>query len=592
MRKILVFIFAIIFFTSCSKDKNNIVFELFSDIATADSLYREGEITESMRILDNVLNCEIPYVEPTLLDQILDKNKYPYSEYLYSSLAQLDALEMLHSLENDNLKKTDILKRLFILFPKLNTCIDNNPVTDLGHHNIYTEYKIKVNPPKKKETFQNLPTYIYQRKWEIINNLLIELDENFGYDVTFQYFDSIFVYHGSCMEEYTKVLAKTYMSFSGHSKYKYQTDMDYSIFKSIIKSRDKWITVKFEESNSIFSSNKIMNHENEGLVIQCDSLYLYSPSLFYPSSLTAQNFTTINGISKSDIKISLDIQNNLYARHINLDKPLLCALLYKHGYGNIASKLLETKQYNSNDTIIREGFENGIKKIVCYNDNLSEIEWRLYTEDGHPVSDSTGTHKYNIEYYEDSIVEHYYGADLLPRKTDHAIRARVTKEINGENNYTFYYYNWNSELISKHSDNTFTFYKKIDNNRIVIEADYKNNFTTHTTYFGNNITPLNHPILSKEVRVYNDLYYNSLNKQFGNLTEIRRFNQYGSYYMTPDLWSMETFLYDEYNRIIEHKYFDNNLQFKGGKRYVYILGSVEIQYYDSQGKCLKKETSQ
>lgn len=611
MRKAVVLLFLTLLLISCSgNDSRNKVSILFSNLEKADSLCKAGDSLEAEACLEDVINVQIQVDYPSTFKKLIgllfsqsDSNKQEgmnYYEYMFLCLAKLDALERLYAIKEEPEEKISVLKRLFDLFPDINEIVDKFTEWELqtggrsswaassSYRNRYDNYVDKVQPFNKFSGItKELPKYLFRRKWSYMDKLIIDSDKEYGYNTTFDYFDSILVTHGASLEDYTKVLVKSYMSFSGESKYYYESGMDYQIFKNIIENQDNWFTIWIQHPDIDFlGGERILNSHNEGFVVEYDNWFIYNPSLNkYMESygLDSHKITTINGAKQMTIELSKGHKYAISTIIINLDKPLLCTLLYKHGHADMVPMIIKAKQYKIQDILVREGYEDGNKKKIYYDNDLNLIEWRLYSEQDVPLCDSTGTHIYRVCEYNDSTIYCYYGNDSLPRKNNY---ARMKKE-----NETYFYYDWQNNLLKKISGDTCEYYKNLDSILVKRVVNYKTYNTIVTKEHRKSIGPVLFPKPSKEVILYDDIYNYKIDFQYGNIVEIHRFYQDGSYYDGSDNWAMEKFGYDADGKIETHTFFDDKMTFQGGKKYVYKFNAVEIQYYDKNNKLTKTEVT-
>ena len=611
MRKTAIVLSLSLFLLSCSdSDTHNNVSEMFSNLEKADSLCKVDNLFEAKDRLKDVLNVQIQIDYPSPLNKIiwmlssdLDANKQEgmvYYDYMFSCLAQLDALDKLSSLTDEPLDKINVLKLLFSLFPNLDDVTERYTewvlqtkgswAASLSYKSRYDEYINKVQLENKfSASATGLPKYLYRRKWCIIDKLLIELDKTCGYDTTFDFMDSVLVSHGTSLEDYTKCLVKAYMSFSGKALYDYDSGMDYTNFQSITSNQDNWYATWIQHPDiNLFGGERILNTQNEGFVVEYDDHIIYNPSLIkYIETLGVwpHKITTMNGTKQMCIELSKGHKYAISNTLVNIDKPLLCALLYKYGHADMVPKILNGKQYRMKETLVREGYEEENKKIVYYDSNLNEIEWRLYSEQGVPVCDSTGTHIYRVYQYSDSTIYCYYGNDSLPRKNNYA-------RLKEENDIRFYY-NWQNTLLMKSSGDTciYYYYKSLDSIQICRAVNYETNNTIVTTEYRNHFGPTLLSQLTQEVAFYNGIYDNSHDIQYGNVIEVHRFSTDGTYYNSSDKWAIEKYCYDGEGRVLEHVFYDSKMYFQGGMKYVYTFNSVEIQYFDKNGKLIKTEVT-
>ncbi len=612
MKKIVYLLTLSLYLISCS-DKDSLNNDsslcdyvvLFAYLEKADSLCKAERICEAKACLEDALNVHIHIHFPSASQKIKwllfssesyanEQESMVYFEYMFSCLAQLDALERLYSLTDEPQEKISVLKRLFDLFPQINDVVEKYtewklqtgrrkpwPASFLCKSRCerrYDEYVDKVQPGKKfSALIKDLPKYLYRRKWSNIDKLLIELDKEYGYETTYDYFDAVLAMHGASLEDYTKCLVKAYMGFSGKSKYYYESGMDYQTFKTLVANQDSWYTAWLQHSNS----------QNEGFIVEYDNQFISNPTLIGKVDIYGHNshkITMINGTNQTSIELLKDHKYyGISTILINIDKPLLCALLYKNGRADIVPMILKAKQYKMQDTLVREGYEDGNKKIVYYDNKLNEIEWRLYSEQDMPECDSTGTHIYRVFQYNDSTIYCYYGKDSLLRKNGY---ARLKKEID-----TYSYYDWQNTLLMKSSGDTCVYYSSTDSIQVIRAVNYKTYNTIVTTERRNNTGPMLLHKPSKVVAIYNGIYDNVQGVQYGNIMEIHRFCCDGSYYDGSDIWAIEKYDYDAEGRVVRHAFYDNKMNFQGGMKYIYTFYSVEIQYFDKNNILTKTEVT-
>lgn len=615
---------ALIYFLllSCSGDApKNTVSELYTDLETADSLYEQGNISDAELIWECILKKEPDFEKgsvfillmSTLLQQketnLLELEKC--DEYIYSCLAQYDALESLYANEDDNEKRIGILQQVFNIASRIDEVSEyyiqiESEINQLffrprHSRSRYTEYIKKANPRKKDPdnaymtSAKKILKHLYNRKWSIMNSLLIEMDNKYGYDTTFNYFDSIFVHHGGSAEEYTKALFKAYMSFSGKPEYEYNSGMDYDTFKSITKENGSWLVTKIINESFIFQNKEMfLNNQNCGFVLKYDNEYIYNPTIIdrvTSYSFESNEVITMNEARVSEIKL-LEGHDYTYPLHyyIEIDKPLLYAMLLKHGKSDMVTMLANSRQQQTKDGFVRKGPENGYMKTVYYDSNQRIMGWNLHADDGTRLCDSLGTHKYVVEYHEDSTVHYYYDKELKPKRNGYA--KMVEKQINsGAGSHTVrYYYDWGNYLQKKYDDPICTYYCWNENHicNKTVDVDHSKNMTQVTFILGNNLTPFSKPQVAREIHIFDNRFPEE--SEYGLPLEIHRVQSDGSYYSGNEVWAKETFHYDKDLRLSERNLY-NCQGWQGKEVYSYMADSVTTTYYDNMNVVTKVKTT-
>lgn len=605
-------LFVLIFILSSCTDKKS--YDLYDEIELADSLYQNGDYEESMTVLNKVIDYDNSIEEPSgwkKLGWLISSDVYYsmsllYYDYLFFYLAQLDALETLCSLERNPQKKISLMKHVFVISKDLENVIQeyiNSIVQEdesksgftqrissgsTNAFNIfrtrYEKYAERTHPKQRYFAIKNeLPYYLYRRKWDLMNNLLIEMDKEYGYEKTYCFFDSILSNHGSCMNDYTKTLVKAYMSFSGTQKYEYDSGMNYADFKTISNNLDYWyVTVINNWVSYIYSANlaKI------GFVVEYGNKIVTDPTLlkvdFYNDSSKVVTFDGVYTQSKeSNFLYGMFYDNYYYV----ISKPLLCAILYHRDNSSLVPILLKSKQYFKNDTLVRDGYENGNHKIVCYDKAFNMVEWKLYDVNGNPKCDSTGTHCYRVYRSEDSTIEYYYNAHMQPRESEYA------KEIYDRETHRLSYYDYLDTLIKEWSGDTCIYYKYYDSlyTRIAVIYETKNIIVVVDNNNYKNISPFLSARPYREKTLYYGYYISEEDRIYGVPLEIQRYNVDGSYFCGLEKWANEKFFYDSVGNITGHTYYDSKMQFQGGEKYNYSSQSTEIQYYDRLSRLVNTE---
>ena len=618
MKKFLLFMVLFLLFVSCSKEDRR-SFVAFYRIVEADSLYSIGKTEEAETMLDEVIsqNNEMEY--PTAIKKVRwailsDAEKEEgglYYDYIFLYMAQIEAIAMKNKHEEDPLKRIETLKLLFTLAPDFENVIENYlnweavaktqktglaPLLSFDKvSSAYSPFAKKYNEclGKVQMTYYfggnrwELPLYLYRVKWIIMSTLLIESDNELGYEKTFAYFDSILEDHGASFQEYTKALVKSYMSFSGLPKYEYDTEMDYEEFKTVASHSDRWLTAWLHETKggTLLFGQEIIP-QSGGILVECGDRFIWNPTETTIPFLWDDDtvkLVTVDGLETKEIFLEKGTQNLWKTSYVNIPKPLLCALLYRHGMGQYVPRVLESKQYNRQNVLVREGEEKGYKKVVQYK-NSREIEWRLYNLEGSPVCDSLGTHCRKVEETEDSTTTYYYGLDMLLREKRPAFEVNIH-----DGRYEDHYYDRQGKLYMKQVDDTVTYYKDIDSTRITIDYNYETDFTVVSTEFLTCLDSLNRP--SKEVKVYNDWYDEETDQQFGDIILIQH-PLMGCPNKSDSLkWPFEQRWYDEQHRVNGIAYFDSNKVFQGGLRYLYKDdGTTIVYYFDSNNWLYQSET--
>lgn len=621
MKKGLFISALILLLVSCTKSiDERRAFVAFHRIEEAESLYTIGKTEEANSLLDEVINQNNEMEHPTTMQRLrwaifsdVDKEEGSlYYDYIFLYMAQIEAIATKNKHEDNPLKRIETMKRLFTLAPDFEIVIENYLNWEAiakkqktgrtqtyyydAAYSVYNPFKNKYNKyiGKIKGSYGfagdrwELPLYLYRAKWGMMGSLLIESDRELGYEKTFAYFDSILEDHGACFQEYTKALVKSYMSFSGLPKYEYETDMGYEEFKTIVADPDRWYTTwAYESKGKTFINSGELNLQSGGFLLECDGKHIWNPSkmdlpyLFFEDDTL--EFSLMDGQEMRTIKTGKEEQAQWYASTVNVPKPLLCALLYRHGLGTIVPRVLESKQYIQDSVLVREGEENGYKKVVHYKDNR-EIEWRLYNMEGQPVCDSMGTHCQRVEDTEDSTITYYLGTDMLMREKKPAFEV---DPHNGK--IESHYYDRQNNLYKKLMDDTVTYYKNNDSLLITIKCNFETDFTVVTTEFLNCLDSTNRPI--KEVIVYNDWYDEEEDQQLGDIVLIQHPLMDCSNPSDSLKWPFEQRWYDEQHRVNGIAYYDNNKVFQGGLRYLYKDdGTIIVYHYNSNNWLYQSET--
>ena len=373
----------------------------------------------------------------------------------------------------------------------------------------------------------------------------------------FEYFDTILSSHGASAEAYTKALLKAYMSFGGSPKYSYDSGMTYDIFREI---------ATYDDDLSV----KIISEASKGFVTVADKavgdlVFAYGNKIFYNPSyndtyylLNAEGIVIMNDEGIGDLMTEQPITFN----SILVNKPLLCAVLYKHDKGDIVPRVLEAEQYTIQDTIVRKGYENGVHCVMKLASNYEEK--RLYGEDGSALCDSTGVHCSIIEHRDTCSVHRDYNERL----------QRISYRISKDSKY--YSYDENDRLESIYDNQSAIFYEYLDSSVTGIIQNWENNTTTVRTERSYQLAPL--PVI--EDRVYGGLYRNLETLDTTYLLEVTRYTRDGAFYDEPNLWAIEQYGYDETGRLIGHQYFDRNQTCVESVFYDYATNTVQINYYD------------
>lgn len=618
MKKVLLVLVLFLSFVSCSQEDRR-AFVAFHRIVEADSLYAIGKTEEAESLLDEVLkqNNEMEY--PTVMKRLewailSDVNKEEgslYYDYIFLYMAQMDAIAMKNNHEEDPLKKIGTMKRLFTLAPDFDIIIENylnwesmaknkkngqtSWLTLDAAYSVFSPFIKKYNEylSKVQKTYcfagnrWELPFYLYRVKWIMMNTLLIESDKELGYEKTFSYFDSILEDHGASFQEYTKALVKSYMSFSGIPKYEYKTEMGYDEFKTIVSDSGSWFTAWLHETKGgkLLLGREIIP-QSGGILVECGGRFIWNPtetSIPFLWDDDTIKLVTIDGSETKEIFLNKENRVLWKTSSVNIPKSLLCALLYRHGMGEYVPLVLESKQYNRQNVLVREGEENGYKKVVQYKNN-SEIEWRLFNFEGLPVCDSMGAHCRRVEETEDSTTIYYYDSDMLLRKEKPAYEVSYHY-----GKYEDCYYDREGNLYRKEVDDTVTYYKNSDSIRITIDYNYNTSFTVVTTEFLSCLDSSNRP--TKKVEVFNGWYDEETDLQYGDVVLVQHpscdcFGNKGS-----NKWPFEQRWYDEEHRIISIAFFDGDKMFQGGIKYLYKDNNTIIAYYyDSNNWLFNSET--
>ena len=596
MRIKLTFIYLpILLLSACSSDDFKASYGLFADIEEANTLHNEGKDDEASRLLEEVIEYRIEEYSPSLFDKISsifsDSNDESKAivDALFCYIAQLDAIEMLSDMTPNIEEKISILKRVTKLSPAIDNIAtqyteqlkvergtqkdytaleDNLPRLCSKYSKRYKEYTDALKIPFAfQPSAGDIILYIYHKKWALMNDLLINHDKLYGYDKTFEYFDTILSSHGASAEAYTKALLKAYMSFGGSPKYSYDSGMTYDIFRELSEHNDD-LSVKIISEATRWVDNKLILFTDKtigDLVFAYDNIVLYNPSYWsvYPSYL----IDTKTLVTMNDEEIINRVPDQpINFNSILVNKPLLCAVLYKHDKGDIVPRVLEAEQYTIQDTIVRKGYENGVHCVIKLASNYEEK--RLYGEDGSALCDSAGVHCSIIEHRDTCSVHRDYNERL----------QRISYRISKDSKY--YSYDENDRLKSIYDNQTATFYEYLDSSVTVIIQNWENNTTTVRTERSYQLAPL--PVI--EDRVYGGLYRNLETLDTTYLLEVTRYTRDGAFYDEPNLWAIEQYGYDETGRLIGHQYFDRNQTCVESEFYDYATNTVQINYYDDDNQ--------
>lgn len=622
MKKVLFISALALLLVSCSKPiEERRAFVAFHRIVEADSLYAIGKTEEADSLLDEVLKQNNEMEHPTAMKRLrwaifsaVDKEEGNlYYDYFFLYMAQMEAIAMKNKHEDDPLKRIETMKQLFTLAPDFKNVIEGylnweavaktkkrDRTSTFTYDASYGSYSYFLNQYKEclgkvQKTYAfagnkwELPLFLYRVKWIMMNTLLIESDTELGYEKTFAYFDSILEDQGASFQEYTKILVKSYMSFSGLPKYEYETEMSYGDFKTISADPDRWSTAWLYMTKGGFSLfGREIIPQSGGIIVKCGDRFLWNPTEITIPFLWDDDtikLVTIDGLETKEIILNKENKKPWTTASLNIPKPLLCALLYRHGMGQYIPQVLESKQYIQQNVLVREGEEDGYKKVVQYKDNR-EIEWRLYNLEGLPVCDSTGTHCQRVEVTEDSTTTYYLGVDMQLRENKPAF------VVDFRDSFEDHYYDKQGKLYKKKDftkEDIVKFCKYNDSTHITIEYNYETDFTVITTEFLSCLDSLNRP--TKEVKVYNGWYDDETEQQFGDLVQIQHPLMDCSNMSDSIMWPFEQRWYDEQHRVVGIAYYDSNNVFQGGLTYQYMVnGKTMVYYYNSNNWLYRSET--
>lgn len=559
MKKALIFL-CVIICVSCTRSvESSFFYTMNQTVQKADSLYNVGKCIEADSLLEGVISQNYSLYHPGVVKRLFWRvfadseymQGFIYYECLFAYMIQLDAIELRCKHELDGKRKVQNLQQIFAL----PTCIDdaieeyNSWQNNLGvidrilersfsvFNSCYQDYISVVEPPRCfTSTRSELSSYLYRRKWALMNSLLIEHDKEYGYEKTYALFDSALVHYGASLEPYTKALIKAYMSFSGNEKYRYDTNMTYEDFKSIIEYSDDWmVDYIMPRERTIFNSDRnsisIINANNSGVVVKYDDEVLSNPTTIaikdWGSYDTGNEMVTINESQIDTIFFEPGQKYLVSITKIDVDKPTLIALLHKYNLKDVVKRLHEVKQYYMRDTLVREGFEDGFYKVIMYDKHLRPIDLKLFSPQKIATHDSVGMHWQTIEYRNDSTITSFYSTDLK------CFETKIELPILGDSIVT----------ITENDSIRRTRIYYLDNKPQKIIIEYKKNPTAH---------------IAKEITYVS----NAEMDHFGRaimMTEYHRFNKDGSYFedlengsivqvitslVTND--TLEVYMYDKY----------------------------------------------
>lgn len=604
MRKLTLILSIIAVLSSCSNEYYDFTSNMFTQLEQADSLYKLGQTEEAIEIQNRILELEIPQYIPSSYEKfswrVSETTYESYSAGLFALLAKIHALDALVSETGIQAQKIEILRNIFTQFNELHDLaekyieyeeltLDKNNTFDYNNlKNRYETYIKKVEPATICSIIRSdFIAYLYRLKWNIINQFIIESDSLYGYDTTFTYLDHVFEYNGHFIEGYTKLLARAYMSFSGIVKYQYDSGMNYQQFKELASNNENWTVKYIKRGSSQFSfasGAPIINSQNEGFIFQYDDLHIYSPELNIINSNDRKKhqIITVNDKQISTIEVR---EGRIYSiaqvSNRTIGKSLLCALMYKHNKPDVVSKLMDTKQYHVQDTLIRVGHEDDHIKKVKYL-NFIKIESSLYSIKGSPITDTSGVHMEKIYRNTDTLILSYFGANKKLREGSNAIIKIITLPDATEE---YYFYDSNCNLTESWSgDNIKRYYRVVSSRKTIIENDFENKLSSVTTFLIDENKHYPDTILSIEVKFFNGLHNHDYGIQYGDLVEIRRYQADGTPYTGTDLWAYEVYRYDGVGHVTEKLYYDHNQVYQGRDTYSYSKNEVFIESYDKNNE--------
>ena len=595
MCKQISILFLVLVLVSCSDELYDFTSDMFDQLEKADSLSKSGRTEEAMEMLDCILDLNIPEYTPSSFDRF----RWNISDYTYESftagifayLAKIHALENLASNVTTLDQRVEVLRNVFYVFDGLPDIVEKYVQYEkltAGRANAtdYTKLSDRYNTYVKRTTpniqcatsRDDFVASIFRMKWNIINLFIIESDNLYGYDATYAFLDDVLQYNGHAVDPYVKALAKAYMSFSGLDKYEYDSGMDYQQFKDLTANREKWPIKYIEAGVSIFlSGQQFLNTQNSGFVLQYDDLYVYGPDFISVNVLStnAHKIVTLNDRHISTIELNKGSKYSYPKVSYRLvDKFLIGALLYKHKRSDIATKLMDAKSFNIQDTLVRIGcYGDGLKQVKYLENDI--VEWSLYSKDGDPIADAQGIHMEKTEHISDTIIYKSYGSDKKLCKS-----MKVVYESDESESYYYYDSANNLYAVHVHIGDIRMYHLMEGSRRIIVKNDFENQIYSVATYLNEDHQNSQETALSIEERYYSDSYSIDYRVPLGDLLEIRRYQANGYLYSGTDLWALEKYMYDGVGRLSEIVFYDCNMTFQGREKYVYSSNSAIVERYD------------
>ena len=601
-RKIFLLLLSLILVLSCSKRESYVSETLFLDLHRADSLIKCGQLSVAEPLLDSILSYPLAVRKETLgssIVRLFDKSSKataedPYFDYLFTYLAQLEAIDLKERLYDDEEERVSIEKLMFKLAPELDDVAELLSRRLLASKQSFYASLFRLsdayyNYSKATDNFvpfirrNSLIPFIYECKWNRICRLLQRSDALYGYEETFSFFDRILQIHGASPAEYLKTLLKIYMSFSGKPQYRCDINLSYEEFKQLFASTEDWIV-----------------SELDGIIIDDGVNSLCSPSM-----LTVYFGKDYTVISKDNTILTRTKRLLDRPRSAIINKALVKAILLSHGINTQSLDICV--QSFERDTIFRKGPEKDLFSEVkyvyshgLYLDSMLLVESALFNNDGSVERDSLGIHRRrwiysgghivekrfeagpsiklprgqiaHIKYYDDngcSITSSYDDYDNLILNEKSSEGGKVKEAFDGLGRIV-YHENGSQESNYDYTDTTVVITTR-DN-----EANAAFKVINHTLYTKE--YPYSH--VAKEVYVFNDTWATDvIEKQLFFANDIPYYGDEG--------WALEKYLLDDKSgRRMFTSCYDGEGNLQGGYQYEYCEGYIEEIKLDKDGKQL------
>lgn len=607
-RKIVSLFFLLpIVFVSCDKQQEKMTLSLFHKLEVADSLLRNNENDSAKILINEILEQKLAVRDFSLSQKIrylitsdltVEKEKQ-YIDYLFSYCAQLEAIDLMKRTITDIEKQLDADKYLFVLAPDLyevsqgfvnlilsnishRSLFNNDFYEDINKYNSYLRSNNKIVIPFEKN---ELVSYVFREKWNRISRFLMSHDSIYGYEETFNYFDSILINNGAAAEPYLKSLVKSYMSFSGNPKYEYNTNMTYPDFKKICENKGDWLVNNVQHSLFRFLDSSL-NLDVEGIIMKIGNLDWYYSELIEPDFYYSDEIT-MTCVSKNGDLLKKTFQKGRFPWYnchtINVEKAILQSLVYHHNLQFDSES--RSVQYMQKDTLVRRGLcKEGCLEQTKYglvSSSYRLLEKSFYSFEGKPIADGAGIQSYSFIYSDDKLAE-----ELFMRNDDNYPEEMVTKIIHhhfDEGKEEIYHNHIGLVLkrIVERGDSTIIFDSegRVINQRVgEIKTDFSYTDSTitsfehdlenhtgkktikHLGYFAMEY-PLTH--LSKEIEYYKENNYVSV------VVSVERYFADNSRYSGCQGWAIERHVYDDIDLRTQTLFFDNENKFRGGYLYEY-----------------------